>query len=53
MRRIICLTLALLFASSLSLTAFAQTSQFQGRVTDPSQAVVVGAEVRIFNQAMR
>jgi hypothetical protein len=51
MRRIICLTLALLFASSLSLTAFAQTAQFQGRVTDPSQAVVVGAEVRIFNQA--
>jgi hypothetical protein len=51
MRRIICRTLAVLFASSLSLTALAQTAQFQGQVTDPQQAVVVGAEVRIFDQA--
>jgi len=39
MRRIICRTLAVLFASSLSLTALAQTAQFQGQVTDPQQAV--------------
>lgn len=51
MQRIIRNTLAVLFASALSLTTFAQNAQFQGRVTDPSQAVVAGAEVRIFNQA--
>ncbi|WP_263408846.1 TonB-dependent receptor [Terriglobus tenax] len=51
MRWIIRCTLAVLFASSLSLTSVAQTAQFQGRVTDPQQRVVPEAEVRIFNQA--
>jgi hypothetical protein len=40
--------LGLLFAST---AAFAQDVQFQGRVSDPQQAVVVGAEVLIVNQA--
>src|SRR5450756_1536587 len=51
MRWIIRLTLAVLFAGSLGPLALAQTAQFQGRVTDPQQRIVVGADVRIFNQA--
>lgn len=51
MRRIICYTLAVFFASILGVAAFAQTAQFSGRVTDPQEKVVVGANVRIFNQA--
>ncbi len=51
MRRITCYTLAVFFASMLGVAAFAQTAQFSGRVTDPQDKVVVGANVRIFNQA--
>jgi hypothetical protein len=51
MRRIIRLTLAVFIAGSLSVIALGQTAQFQGRVVDSQQRVVVGAEVRIFNQA--
>ncbi|HEX9198015.1 MAG TPA: TonB-dependent receptor [Acidobacteriaceae bacterium] len=36
---------------SLSLTAFSQTAQLSGRVTDPSQALVRNADVRVVNQA--
>lgn len=34
-----------------SLPAFAQDAQFQGRVTDPQDAVVAGADVLVTNQA--
>src|SRR5882757_644493 len=36
---------------SLSLTVFSQTAQLSGRVTDPSQALVRSADVRVVNQA--
>jgi len=51
MRWIIRLTLTVLISGPLGLAAFGQTAQFQGRVVDPQQRVVVGAEIRIFNQA--
>lgn len=44
--------LSLLFGLGAALSAFAQgNAQFQGRVTDPEEAVVAGAEVQIVNQA--
>jgi Carboxypeptidase regulatory-like domain/TonB dependent receptor len=51
MLRRICRTLSFLAILSLSIIASAQTAQFSGRVTDPVQAVVADAEVRIVNQA--
>jgi hypothetical protein len=51
MRRLICRTLSVFIFLSLSVVAFAQTAQFSGRVTDPSQALVRDAEVRVVNQA--
>jgi poly(3-hydroxybutyrate) depolymerase len=51
MRRFICRTLSVFIFFSLNVIAFAQTAQFSGRVTDPSQALVRDAEVRVVNQA--
>lgn len=51
MYRLICRTLSVFILLSLSLAAFAQTAQFTGRVTDPSQAVVRGGDIRVVNQA--
>jgi hypothetical protein len=45
-------SLFLLLSLGSALSASAQgTAQFQGRVTDPQERVVAGAEVRIVNQA--
>src|SRR5262249_42427796 len=50
MNRPVCLSLLFVFGAALS--AFAQgNAWFHGRVTDPDEAVVVGAEVRIVDQA--
>ncbi|HEX4232656.1 MAG TPA: carboxypeptidase regulatory-like domain-containing protein [Bryobacteraceae bacterium] len=38
------------FLLSLSIAAFAQTGQFSGSVSDPQQARVPGAQVRVVNQ---
>ena len=51
MRRLIGHTLCVFIVFSLGVVAFAQTAQFFGRVTDPSQALVRGAEVRAVDQA--
>ncbi|MGD0911013.1 MAG: TonB-dependent receptor [Terracidiphilus sp.] len=51
MLRRICRTLGFLAALNLSVIASAQTAQLSGRVTDPTQAVVANADVRIVNQA--
>src|SRR5258708_21617992 len=51
MYRLICRALGVFFLLSLSLAASAQTAQFSGRVTDPSQALVRGADIRVVNQA--
>lgn len=37
----------------VGLAAFAQTGQISGKVSDPQQAMVPGAEVRVVNQATR
>jgi hypothetical protein len=50
-RLIISRALGVFILLSLSLTAFAQTAQFSGRVTDPSQALVRGADIRVVSQA--
>src|ERR1700722_6718517 len=50
MLRRICRTLSFLAVLNLSVMASAQTAQLSGRVTDPVQAVVANAEVRIVNQ---
>src|SRR5262245_25097833 len=51
-RRLARLWLAVSLCLGAALSAFAQgNAQFQGRVTDPQEALVVGAEVRIVNQA--
>jgi hypothetical protein len=49
--RLIGHTLCVSIVFSLGVVAFAQTAQFFGRVTDPSQALVRGAEVRAVDQA--
>src|ERR1700677_2592399 len=51
MYRFMCRALGVFILLSLSLTAFAQTGQFSGRVTDPSQALVRDADVRVVNEA--
>ena len=51
MYRLMCRALGVFLLLSLSLVAFAQTAQFSGRVTDPSQALVQGADIRVVNQA--
>ncbi len=51
MYRLISRALGAFILLSLSLTAFAQTAQFSGRITDPSQALVRGADIRVVNQA--
>jgi hypothetical protein len=48
MRRLV---FAIILATALyAPAALAQGTQFQGRITDPQNAVVVGAVVRIVNQ---
>ncbi len=51
MYRLFCRALGVFILLSLSLAAFAQTAQFSGRVTDPSQALVRAADIRVVNQA--
>ncbi len=51
MYRLIRHTLCVSIVLSLSILASAQTAQVSGRVTDPSQALIRGAEIRIVNQA--
>lgn len=53
MRRLINRTLGGFFLLSLSVAAFAQTGQFSGNVSDPQQAMVAGAQVRVVNQTTK
>jgi hypothetical protein len=51
MSRLMCRAIGVFILLSLSLAAFAQTAQFSGRVTDPTQAMVRDADIRVVNQA--
>jgi hypothetical protein len=51
MYRLVRHALGVFILLSLSSVAFAQTAQFSGRVTDPSQALVRGADIGVVNQA--
>lgn len=53
MHEFLCRTLGMFILLGLGVPGFAQTALFSGRVSDPQQAMVSGAQVRIVNQATR